>query len=300
MPSRWPDLAVLELLVAITTHGGLGGAARAVGMAQPNASRAITGLERSLGLTLVERRSRGSRLTADGVVIAELAQRPLDDASALLAMGEALRGTHDAEIDVAASLTVAEYLLPAWIARLRDSHPDLDVRLRVENSARVFDLLEAREIDLGFVESPTVRHGMHSRTVATDRLVVVAAPGHPWAALAELAVDDLVATPLIARERGSGTRSTLARALGGRELADPALELGSNTAVLVSAASGAGPTVISEYAAHLWIARGDLVEIPLAGHTLRRRLRAVWRRGERMSEPVAALLLELGDRRSAE
>ncbi|HEY1106462.1 MAG TPA: LysR family transcriptional regulator, partial [Agromyces sp.] len=105
MPTRWPDLAVLELLAAIGEHGSLGAAARAVGMAQPNASRAIATLERNLGLSLVERHPRGSRLTADGVVVAEQAARLVDGAGELLATSRALRERHEARLDIAASLT---------------------------------------------------------------------------------------------------------------------------------------------------------------------------------------------------
>ncbi|KRC61157.1 hypothetical protein ASE14_09515 [Agromyces sp. Root81] len=299
MPTRWPDLAVLELLVAVGRHGSLGGAARSVDMAQPNASRAITGLERSLGLTLIERHARGSRLTADGEAIAELAARLLAGADDLLAAARARREHHEARLDLAASLTVAEYLLPAWITGLRSSRPELDVRMRVENSSRVFELLEAREIELGFVESPAVRRGLHSRTVATDRLVVVASPTHPWARRLHVTLDELAATPLVTREAGSGTRSTLADALDGRTPAEPAMVVASNAAVLIAAASGAGPAVLSDLATRPWVARGELVEVAVEGLELARRLRAVWRRGDVLSTPAATLLGELSRRRAS-
>ncbi|GAA1790438.1 LysR family transcriptional regulator [Agromyces lapidis] len=300
MPTRWPELPVLELLAAVGVHGSLGAAARAVGMAQPNASRSLANLERNLGLTLVERHPRGSRLTADGLVVAELAGRLVDGAAELLATATALRERHEARLDLAASLTVAEYLLPAWIAGLRHAHPELDVRVRVENSSQVFELLAAREIELGFVESPSVPHGPRSRIVARDRLVVVVAPTHPWTRRTHVTAAELAATPLVTREAGSGTRSTLAEALGpatgaeGHELAAPAMVLSSNAAVLISAASGAGPAVLSELAARPWVARGELVEVPVDGLDLRRRLRAVWRAGEPLSAPAAALLGQLG------
>ncbi|MFE6965375.1 LysR family transcriptional regulator [Agromyces sp. NPDC057679] len=301
MPTRWPELPVLELLAAVGVHGSLGAAARAVGMAQPNASRSIANLERNLGLTLVERHPRGSRLTADGLVVAELAGRLVDGAAELLATAAALRERHEARLDLAASLTVAEYLLPAWIAGLRHVHPELDVRVRVENSTHVFELLVARKIELGFVESPSVPRGPHSRIVARDRLVVVVAPTHPWTRRTHVTAAELAATPLVTREAGSGTRSTLAEALGpatsgtaGNELAAPAMVLSSNAAVLISAASGAGPAVLSELAARPWIARGELVEVPVDGLDLRRRLRAVWRAGEPLSAPAAAMLGQLG------
>ncbi|WP_227878649.1 helix-turn-helix domain-containing protein [Arthrobacter dokdonensis] len=57
---RWPDLAALELFVAVTEQGSLSAGARRVGMAQPNASRAMARLEQHLGLALLDRRTGGS------------------------------------------------------------------------------------------------------------------------------------------------------------------------------------------------------------------------------------------------
>lgn len=59
----WPDLRELEVLVEIEEQGGISAAARHLRMAQPNASRAISGLEAQLGLVLVRRTSRGAELT---------------------------------------------------------------------------------------------------------------------------------------------------------------------------------------------------------------------------------------------
>ncbi|GAA2466159.1 LysR family transcriptional regulator [Agromyces soli] len=292
---RWPDLAVLELLVAVAEYGGLGAAARAVGMAQPNASRAIARLEAELGLDLVTRHPRGSRLTPAGAAVADWARRVLDDARELMTASAALRADRDAHLDVAASLTVAEYLAPAWLARLRRARPELEVQLRVANSAEVFALVASGSCELGFVETPRVPTGLRSVTVADDRLAVVVAPDHPWARRRLLTPAELAATPLVVREGGSGTRATLAAALERlgipeHELAAPSLELGSNAAVRVSAAAGAGPAVLSELAVAGWITRGDLVEVPVDGLELRRRLRAVRRANARPSDAAAELV----------
>ncbi len=91
--------------------------------------------------------------------------------------------------------------------------------------------------------------------IAHDRLVVVTAPGHPWARRGKpLAAEELAATPLILREEGSGTRQVLDAALGG--LARPLIELSSTTAVKASAVSGAGPSVLSELAVGEELERG--------------------------------------------
>ena len=278
MTDRWPDLAMLELLVAISTCGSLSAAARSVGMAQPNATRAIARLEHSFGIRLIERHPSGSRLTADGAVVMDWSRALLDSAEQLRIATEALRTELDSHLDIAASMTVAEWLMPAWLAELRRIHPELVIKLRVHNSEEVFDLVAQAGCDLGFVESPRVRQGLRAAAVAHDRLVVVVAPSHPWARRRRpVTAAELARTALVVRERGSGTRTTLETALAHLEMVPPSLELNSNAAVRVSVAAGAGPAVLSELAVGGLVKAGELVSVPTEGISLNRTMRAVWR-----------------------
>ncbi|WP_449066445.1 LysR family transcriptional regulator, partial [Planomonospora algeriensis] len=181
--SALPDLESLRLLVDVERLGSLGQAARTAGIAQPSASKRIALLERRLGLTLLERTPRGSMLTSQGTMIAAWAAQVLAAAEELMRGAEAVRHARAAHLHIAASMTVAEYLLPRWLGELQGREPQVQVGLEVQNSAEVARLVggEAGGIELGFVEGPSVPQGLASRVVATDRLVVVVAPGHPWA-----------------------------------------------------------------------------------------------------------------------
>ena len=72
-----PDLKALELLVAVHDEGSLGAGARAIGMAQPNASRLVARLERDLQQRVVVRRPQGAQLTPVGVMLVEHAREIL-------------------------------------------------------------------------------------------------------------------------------------------------------------------------------------------------------------------------------
>jgi DNA-binding transcriptional LysR family regulator len=125
--------------------------------------------------------------------------------------------------------------------------------------------------------------------IAHDHLIVVTAPGHPWARRRKpVEAAELAATPLILREKGSGTRQVLEGALG--SLARPLIELSSTTAVKSSALSGAGPAVLSELALGEELSARRLVPIPVHGVRLRRSLRAVWPTGHRPTGPARDLL----------
>ena len=114
-----PDLQQLRLLVGVSQHASLGAAARAIGMAQPNASRALTELERRLGLTLVRRSPAGSQLTTEGTVVVQWAREVIEAVDHLSLGVDALRSELRSELDVGASMTVAEYLMPRWLAEFR-------------------------------------------------------------------------------------------------------------------------------------------------------------------------------------
>ncbi|MDT0467706.1 LysR family transcriptional regulator [Streptomyces gibsoniae] len=286
---RVPDLGALELLLAVARLGSLGRAARELGITQPAASSRVRSMERQLGVALVDRSPRGSRLTDAGALVTDWARRIVEAAEAFDAGAQALRGRRDSRLRVAASMTIAEYLLPGWLIALRAQRPDTAVSLLAGNSAAVAERLLADEADLGFVEGLTVPTGLDAAVVAHDRLIVVTAPGHPWARRrAPLSAGELASTQLILREEGSGTRQVLQAALGG--LARPLLELSSTTAVKASAVSGAGPAVLSELAVGEELSARRLVSVPVEDVRLDRALRAVWRTGHRPTGPGRDLL----------
>lgn len=290
---------MLELLVAVSEHGSLSAAARTLGMAQPNASRTVARLERSLGIRLIDRLPRGSRLTNDGAVIVDWSRAVLDSANQLRVATASLRSDHQSQLIVAASMTVAECLMPIWLAELRRTHRELNLKLSVHNSEEVFDSVAGGSCDVGFVESPQVRSGLQSAAVARDRLVVVVSPQHPWSRRRRpLTAEELARTPLVVREPGSGTRTTLETALAGHQSVPPTLELSSNAAVRVSVAAGAGPAVLSELAVGTQLRAGELIAVPTEVR-LDRTLRAVWRAGHVEGSASDLVLIARRSRKSS-
>ncbi|WP_287930931.1 LysR family transcriptional regulator [Arthrobacter sp.] len=293
MSMRWPDLAALELFVAVTEEGSLSAGARRVGMAQPNASRAIARLEQHLGLVLLDRRTGGSRPTAAGGDILRQARAVLTAVRTLQEQSGALGTERRGRLRVGASLTVAEYLMPGWLTAFKRIQPSVVVELDVENSRHIFEQVAQGRADVGFVESPNIPAGLRRLVVAADRLAVVVAPEHAWARRPPpLSGSDLAAAALVVREPGSGTRLALDRALKGHEQCKPALELRSNAAVRIAVEAGAGAAVLSDFAVRAAVERGELVEVPVAGLRLERRIRAVWK-GARVLEGPAGELVTL-------
>lgn len=228
LPPGTPELKVLDLLVSVAQTGSLGRAAARHGMSQPAASMRITALERQLRLVLLERGPTGSRLTPAGIAVVDWALPVLDAARALVSGVAALHADQEGRLRIAASMTIADHRVPGWLMALRTRLPEVKVALRVGNSSQVADMVRGREADLGFVEGPHAPDGLGSRTIDEDELVVVVAPGHPWARRRQpLPLRTLAATPLIVREQGSGTRDAvweILRRSAGTTLRPPALD----------------------------------------------------------------------------
>ena len=257
-----------------------------MGIAQPNASRLVHHLEIAAGATLLQRGPRGSTLTARGASV-------LTAAKSLITQAESFTSTLDAAVTlqaetirVAASMTVAESLLPRWMTQWRHEAPHADVSLEVLNSRDVISRVKNAESDLGFVETPYLPVGINASVVAEDELVVVS-PDHPWSELhGRLSLAELARTPLIVRERGSGTREALEQLLAGCEPVPPAQVLHSNTAVRTGAVAGGGPIVISQLAVAAQLATGEVLRVPLDVEIPKRPLTAVWSGSQ---TPVGAL-----------
>src|ERR1700748_3471034 len=152
LPARVSELTGFDPLRSVARPGGIGRAAAEHGVSQPAASARMRLLEGQLGLALIERSPRGSRLTPAGALVAGWAQVAVDAAAALDAGVIALRRERDSRLRIAASMTVAEYLLPVWLTALAAADPGAAVALSAVNSDQVAQGVLGGAADIGVVE----------------------------------------------------------------------------------------------------------------------------------------------------
>ena len=84
------------------------------------------------------------------------------------------------------------------------------------NSAEVEQALGEHAVDLGMVESVSRRQGLHYTFFAPDELVLVARTGGKYARTESLTPEQLLTTPLVLRENGSGTLEVISAALAAK------------------------------------------------------------------------------------
>ena len=107
-------------------------------------------LERRLGVILLQRGPAGTRLTPAGRQIAALGRRVLTSAEALMDGVAAVVAAEGPGLRVAASLTVAEHLLPGWISALHEESPDVVLAVEVTNSSKVLGRIDSGGAEVGF------------------------------------------------------------------------------------------------------------------------------------------------------
>lgn len=302
LSSHIPNLSAFEIFLAIARTGSLAAAGREFGLTQQAVSARLASIESQTGIALVIRTPRGSQLTPAGVVVAEWADRLLDVAQYVDAGLASLRAERRKRVRVAASLTIAEHLMPRWLVslqvaatRLRAATPE--VIMTATNSDQAITAVRDGKADLGFIETPHLPKELRSKVVAHDELVLIVPPDHKWAVRQRsITAAELSRTPLVTREQGSGTRDALTaalrRALGeSAQQAHPVLELSSAAAVRAAVAEGAGPAVMSRLAVADDLAIGRLRTVPITRLDLRRQLRAIWVGGRTPPAGVARDLL---------
>ncbi|HUA77676.1 MAG TPA: LysR substrate-binding domain-containing protein [Acetobacteraceae bacterium] len=255
-------LEQLRIFVAVAEREHLTEGARALNRTQSAVSAAVRALERQHATQLFHRVGRGIALTEAGRVFLAEARAVLGRAAAAERTLSELAGLKRGRLTLEASQTIAGYWLPERLVRFRAAFPEVTLAVRIGNTSQVARAVAEGAAELGLVEGAVDDPRLASETVAHDRLVVVVAPGHPWAAGRALRAADLPGTGWVMREPGSGTRSVFEAAIAAEGIAPAslpvALELPSNEAVRGAVEAGAGASAISERVVAQALATGTL------------------------------------------
>ena len=169
-----------------------------------------------------------------------------------------------------------------------------------------FHNMETVQIDLGLIEGRADDPEVEVEPWVEDELVPFCAPTHPLAGHKTVSLDELTPEWWILRERGSGTRETLERALRHRpEGLRVRLELEHTEAVKRAVENGLGIGCISRLALRDAFRRGSLVPLEVPGLDLSRRFQFAWHRGKYHTAAIRAFLaacrrMTAGARRSHE
>jgi len=262
-------------------------AAEQLHISQPSVSQHVQLLEEELGVRLLDRASSGIRITAAGELVLIFARRSARLSQQVLASVARLEGQPGGELKLAASTTVAQYLLPRILGRFLKENPRIQLSVKSGNTEQVTLWVVNGEADLGLIEGPPASKEVAVERFLEDRLPLIVPRGHPWAAGKPTPLAALASAPLLMRERGSGTRGVIERALrrAGLRLGqlNILMELDSTEAIVSGVEAGLGVGFVSEWAIRKELRLGTLATAQVTGLEIRRAFSLI-----RPAGPVAA------------
>ncbi|WP_398660291.1 LysR substrate-binding domain-containing protein [Streptomyces misionensis] len=175
---RQPSLAQLRAFAAVAEHLHFRDAAAAIGMSQPALSGAVSALEETLGVTLLERTTRKVLLSPAGERLAVRARAVLDAVAALMEEAEAVRAPFTGALRLGVIPTVAPYLLPTVLRLVHERYPHLDLQVHEEQTASLVDGLGTGRLDLLLLAVPLGVPGIVELPLFDEDFVLVTPLDH--------------------------------------------------------------------------------------------------------------------------
>ena len=285
-----PTIKQLQYLVALREHGHFGKAADACYVTQSTLSAGLRELETLLGVTLVERTRRIVRFTPLGERIAAKAIRVLREADELAEMTRAEGQPLHGELRMGVIPTIAPFLLPAMLPRLRDEWPVLKLYLREETSQAACEALHRGQLDCVLLAFPYACGDVDSEPLFDDPLFVAFPRGEaPEGAAVE--VDSIDEKRMLLLEDGHCLKDHALSACNRPDLRAHAAMMGTSLHTLVQMVdNGLGLTFIPSMAIEAGILDGTEVDArPLRSDRGSRRIALVWRRSSPREEEFRLL-----------
>jgi len=189
----------LRVLISVVEGGSMSKAAELLATSQPAVSRAISDLESSLGVRLLDRGRRGIVPTPYGRALIKRSVAVFDELRLGVKDLEFLADPTAGEVRIAAPIALSTGFVTAAIDRLVRRHPRVVCHLTVDESPRVFRRLEEREVDLAltFIVPPFAEDRMDAQILYVDPLFIVAATESPWARRRNVRLADLMNEPWV-------------------------------------------------------------------------------------------------------
>ena len=279
MTVHLPTIKQLQYLVALRQHGHFGKAAEACFVTQSTLSAGLRELETLLNMTLVERTRRVVRFTALGEKIADKALRVLRETEELAEMARAEGQPLHGELRMGVIPTIAPFLLPAMLPRLRREWPELKLYLREETSQAACEALQRGQLDCVLLALPYPCGDIDSAPLFDDPLFVAFPRGEAPSG-AKVEVDAIDEKRMLLLEDGHCLKDHALSACNRPDLRAHAAMMGTSLHTLVQMVdNGLGVTFIPAMAIDAGILENTQVDAkPLRSDHGYRRIALIWRR----------------------
>lgn len=295
MSTYLPTIKQLQYLVALHEAGHFGRAADTSFVSQSTLSAGIRELESLLGVTLVERSRRVVRFTALGEEVVEKAGRILREAEELSDLVQAAGKPLSGQLRMAVIPTIAPFMIPRILPRLRKERPDLKLMLREETSQDALESLQHGRVDCVLLALPFDTGDVEIASISDDRLYVAFPKNDPRMPPTSVDPDLLDYGSLLLLEDGHCLRDHALTACNRSELRASAGMIGTSLHTLVQMVDNdLGLTLLPEMALDAGILSGtQVVSRPMESGTAKREIALVWRKNSPRKADFMLLAEEL-------
>lgn len=291
------DLKQLRYFARVAELGSFTRAAAELRIAQSALSYQIAELEAELGVSLLDRHSRGVNLTEAGASVLERAHRVMQEASDLRTDAISRSRYPSGQIAFAAPPSIARVIAPDVIETFRRDYPQVRLTMREETVDVIYDWLLKEQVDLGLWYDRADAAAIQTEVLLTDRMHLVGSA--KLAPPADLTVEALASIPLLMTTPAYGWRRKLEHGLQEFEL-KPSIraEIDSLSVIKELVIRGFGHAVLPRSAVYTELVDGSLWAMPVRGLSLESKLMLV-RLKHRAPTPASEALAELIGRKAA-
>jgi LysR family hydrogen peroxide-inducible transcriptional activator len=290
-----PTIKQLQYLVALHEHGHFGRAAESCFVSQSTLSAGLRELESLLGVTLVERSRRVVRFTPLGEQVVAKAHRLLREAEELSDLVQASGKPLSGELRMSVIPTIAPFMLPRILPRLRKERPALKLFLREETTDHAIESLRHGRADCVLLALPFATGEVEMEHIADDRLYVALPKDDPRDPPAVFPPELIDEGRLLLLEDGHCLKEHALAACNRPELRASATMIGTSLHTLVQMVdNGLGLTMLPQMAIDAGILHEtEVVARPLEARNASREIALIWRKNSPRADEFRLLAEEL-------
>jgi len=265
------ELKYIEIFCAVVELKSFSKAAQALHLTQPTISVHIKALEDEFSTKLLDRLGRTILPTQDGEILYRYAKEIVNLKENARRAMEKVTGTVSGRLVIGASTIPGEYILPQTLAGFKKAHPDVLPTLRIADSNDIYESVLRGDVDLGIIGTVVKDKNIITRKYLGDEIVLAAPASY---GISVLQKDEVRGIPLLVREKGSGSRSSLEENLRRSGLTldnfNIIAEMGSTQALIQAVKAGMGLAFTSRLSILDEIKRGALKTVRVKGILVQR------------------------------
>ncbi|MFT9494694.1 LysR family transcriptional regulator [Anaerosolibacter sp.] len=273
----------LKIFVAVCETGSATAAGEKLFIAQPSISLAIAELEDHYGIKLFDRISKRLQITETGKHFLQYTTHIVDLFENL--EREVKNFETMGVLRIGSSITIGNYLLANYIAEFKQTHPQINAKVIIDNSDAIQQRVLTNQIDIGLIEGIMHSDYIIDQKFRDDELILICANNHPFAVQQSVELFQLKKENLILRESGSGGRELFDSTMTmlGLEIS-PAWESTSTQAILSAVRANLGISVLPYLLVKESLDRKEIIQFRVKEIQLKRHFSIIYHRNKFLTQ----------------